>query len=138
MSNPYGIAKYRDTGYSTGYPIDAPAPVSYSLGQGIMGSYDGLILRPRGESSWKKYPNEAPLLKGPLFVPQGTPLPLGDFNPMTPPENSLFVFARNISSPLCASTYSTSTGQVCSNKWQRDYIGMYRGGNRTMTGDNEF
>lgn len=130
---------YRLTGFNTDYPMESPAGVNYNMGQGIAGSYDGLILKPRGDSAWRKYPNSAPLLKGKLFVPQGTPLPLHETNSMTIPDDSMFIFSRNISSPACCpATFSTDRGCVCTTKWQRDYIGAFRGGNKTMSGDSEY
>lgn len=122
--------------------LTSPAPVSYNMGQGIVGSYAGLVLKPKdwdkpGGSTWKKYPNNPPLLKGPLFVPMGAGVPLHS-TAMSPPDDSMFIFARNIASPACSSSFSTSTGNLCLNKQQRDYIGVYRGSNRTMPGDNEY
>lgn len=53
-------------------------------------------------------------------------------------EKSLFMFAHNKSAPeCCPSTYSTSTGCVCTTKAQRNFINQ-RGNNRTLTDNNEF
>lgn len=116
----------------------SPAPVSYNMGQGIVGSYSNLLLKPRGNSTWRKYPNSPPLLKGKIFPVFGAGVPLHS-TAMDPPEDSMFMFSRNISSPACCpSTFSDSRGCLCLNKAQRDLIGVYRGGNRTILGDNEY
>ncbi len=141
MSNSYNT-RNKIIGMNTNYSLDGPAPVDYNMGQGIVGSYDSIILRPKdwdkpGGSTWKAFPNNPPLLKGPLFVPMGAGVPLHS-TAMSPPENSMFIFSRNIASPACKSSFSTSTGNLCLNKQQRDYIGVYRGSNKTLTGDNEY
>lgn len=114
----------------------SPAPVGYSMSAGISG-YDGILLRPKGTSSWKAYPDNPPLLKGPLFVPMGAGVPLKS-TAMSPPDDSMFIFSRNIASPACKGSFSTSQGIVCTTPFQRDYISMYRGSNKTQTGDNEY
>jgi len=138
MSQPY-TGQYKLTGFNTGYQWEGPAGVNYNMGQGIVGSYDGIVLRPRGDSSWRKFPNNSKLLTGKLFVPQGTPVPLHATNSMDPPEDSMFIFARNISSPACCpATFSTDRGCVCTTKWQRDFVGAFRGGNKSQNGDAEY
>lgn len=113
--------------------VDNPAPVKWNMGQGVPGSLDGLYLYPGGASTWRKQPNNPPMFKGKMFVPQGTPLPLKcESVYQALPQNSMFVFARNVSSPLCCpSTYSTYGGCVCTTPQQRQLIGMMRGGNKT-------
>jgi hypothetical protein len=113
--------------------VNNPSPVQWSMGQGVPGSLDGLYLYPGGASTWRKQPNNVPLLKGKLFVPQGTPVPLRcESVYQSPPENSMFYFARNIASPLCCpSTYSTMGGCVCTTPQQRALLGVMRGGNST-------
>jgi len=108
--------------------------------------YSDLILEPGGGSTWRHGPSNLPLYKPQdLYIPQGTPLPLStklstvlpneiDTPPVSNEKNanrSMFVWAYNRSSPeCCPSTYSTSTGCVCSTKSQRDYINS-RGNNRS-------
>ena len=76
------------------------------------------------------------LLKGRFFVPQGTPLPLkGEEMYQTIPDNSMFMFAKNIASPYCKSTYSTFGGQLCLSKNQMDYVAQRRAGNNDFPGD---
>lgn len=119
-----------------------PAPVNYRISKGIIGSYDGLVLRPQGGSTWRKPPSNAPLINPnePVFVPQGTPLPLRhEERPVMLPKDSMFIFSRNMAHPACCSaTHSTSTGCVCTNKQQRDLIGVFRGGNKTWCSDPDF
>ena len=111
---------------------ETPAPVNYSMGNGVIGSYDGLNLVPPGGSQWRKYPSQAPLLKNPIFVPQNAGVPLRNEQvPVNIPDDSMFIFAKNVASPYCCpSTYSTDTGCVCTTKQQRDLIGLYRGNNK--------
>lgn len=53
-------------------------------------------------------------------------------------EKGLFMFANNKASlECCPSTYSTSTGCICTSKEQRNLINK-RGNNRTLTDNNEF
>ena len=117
---------------SPGVSYNNPAPVDYSMGKGVYGSYADIRLKPKGGSSWRHPPSNVPLKKGPLFVPQGTPLPLADeVVPMEPPKDSMFIFANNVSSPLCCgSTYSTDTGCVCTTEAQRKLIAQQRGNNK--------
>ena len=122
--------------------VDTPAPVNWNMGQGVYGSYAGIKLKPGGDSSWRKQPNQGAMFSPDtkLFVPQGTPLPLKSEEVyQTLPKDSMFFFALNKSSPACCpATHSTDMGCPCTTKKQRDYIGMYRGGNRTMGGDPEY
>ena len=103
------------------------------MGTGVRGSYAGLILHPKGGSSWRHPPSQNKLLNNPLYVPQGTPLPLkSEERPATLPKNSMFVFAYNQSSPnCCPATYSSDAGCVCSTPQQRKWISRERGGNKT-------
>jgi hypothetical protein len=139
MSYPYN--KPREvSGYNLNFSLGGdPSPVNYDMGDGIVGSYSGIRLKPRGVSTWRKYPNDAPLLQGKLFTPQGAGVPLHPTNAMEPPKNSMFLFARNIASPACCpSTYSTDRGCICSTPYQRRVVSLYRGGNKTQIGDDEY
>lgn len=122
--------------------VDTPAPVNWNMGQGVYGSYAGIKLKPDCQSDWRKCPSENPTypVGTKLFVPQGTPLPLKNEEVyQAPPKDSMFYFAYNKSSPdCCPATFSNSVGCVCTNKKQRDFIGLYRGGNRTVIGDPEY
>ncbi len=120
------------------YSVNAPAPVGYVMGKGVYGSYDGLKLKPPGDTTWKAYPSDAPLLKNPIFVPQGSGIPLRNEEvPVNIPDDSMFIFAKNIASPFCKGSFSTSTGQVCTTKQQRQLINQ-RGGNRSHCADPDF
>lgn len=107
-----------------------------------MGAYSNIkFMLPNNDHMHRQ---NAPLLSSKLYVPAGTPLPLMpkvskepsysngpnvDGTPMTPQSMSMLKY--NQSSPLCCpSTYSTSTGCVCLNKNQSDFINS-RGNNRT-------
>jgi len=115
--------------YINNYSVNSPAPVGYSIRTGIVGSYDGLILQPP-DSTWRRYPAQNPTLKNPIFVPQGSGVPLKNEEVPVNLDDSMFIFAKNIASPFCCpATHSTSTGCVCTTKQQRDLIGLYRGGN---------
>ena len=118
--------------------INQPAMVNYNMGSGVPGSYDGLKLKPKGNSTWRKAPSDVALLKGKFFVPQGTPLPLKhEMQFMTLPDNSMFYFDKNVSSPACCpSTFSTDQGCVCTTKQQRDFIGQFRGNNKNHYDDS--
>lgn len=122
------------------YRTDDPAPINWHMGEGIIGSYAGLRLKPAGVSSWRKYPNDAPLKKNPLFVPQGTPLPLKNEEIyQNIPDDSMFMFAKNYASPACCpATYSTSTGCVCTTPEQRSFVGARRGNNKNFCSDPDY
>ena len=109
--------------------LDGPASLGWSMGSGVPGSMDGLIL----QSDWRKQPNNIPLKNGRFFVPQGTPLPL-KYEEMWQqlPQNSMFMFARNVSSPdCCPSTFSSDMGCICTTPYQRRYVSRRRGNNKT-------
>ena len=112
--------------------------VRQGMGKGVYGSYDGLILHPPDKSTWKKYPSSNPLLKNPIFVPQHSGGPLrNEVVPVNIPDNSMFLFAKNIDSPFCSSSFSTSTGQVCTTKDQRNFINT-RGHQKSVGGNPDF
>ena len=112
--------------------IDQPAPVSFSMGSGVLGSWDNIRFE-------KKNPDYQ-LKSDKLFVPQGTPLPLkGQQIYQQMPTNPMFVFQRNYASPACCgngSSFSTSTGCVCTTPAQRNEISMYRGNNKNYPDDS--
>ena len=117
--------------------IDQPAKLSWTMGQGVPGSLDGLIFRPNSSTSWKANPSNTAQLKSRFFVPQGwgsMPLKCEEMY-QTLPNNSMFMFASNVASPYCKSTYSTFGGQVCTSDFQQRYIGERRGNNNNYTGD---
>lgn len=114
------------------YSINQPASVYYAMGSGVPGNYDNIRFIANPYDGWKAAPANAPLLPNKLYVPMGTPLPLKNEEvAMELPADSMFVFGRNQASPNCKGSFSTSTGQVCTTPEQRDYIGVYRGGNKT-------
>lgn len=117
---------------------DGPAPLCYK-----MGDYDGIPLRTTCTDGWRLTPCDVPITDATRNqVVQGNQLPLRlvpteNSFPNAPPVNgqqdaprSDFMFAYNVSSPLCCpSTYSTSTGCVCTTVEQRKWLNE-RGNNR--------
>ena len=113
--------------------VNNPAPVKYEMGNGVYGSYDGIKLIANKNDGWRQEPANVPLKPSDyLFVPQGTPLPLKNEMIYTQlPEDSMFYFSHNRARPeCCPSTFSTSTGCVCTTPGQRAYIGQMRGNNK--------
>lgn len=110
-------------------PMDGPAPVGYNMGRGVLGSYDNLVLY-NPDCGWRKPPCNVPLYKDPVIY-QGTPLPLkNQVVEMPLPKDSMFVFQKNQAHPACCpSTFSTSTGCVCTTQQQRQFIGVENGNN---------
>ncbi len=96
---------------------------------------DGIVFKTDCPGSpWRKTPCTNEQIQGPLFVPQGTPLPLKNEMTYTElPKDSMFVFSRNISDPACCpATYSTDRGCVCTTAQQRKLIGQTRGNNKNF------
>ena len=100
------------------------------------GPYDGLCLKTGNKEYWMKSPDETALVpndglytylssQGPIKMKlsdqamlKGPPVDGVKGSP-----EKMFMWANNITSPLCCpSTFSTSTGCVCSTKNQRDFI----------------
>lgn len=102
----------------------------------VMGAYDGLCLQTGNRENWMKTPDETALVPNDaLFTYLGSQGPektvFTDNSALTGPpvdgdpnsDKKLFMFANNRSSPnCCPSTYSTSTGCICTTKNQRDFI----------------
>jgi len=115
------------------------SPIDFNVGDGVIGSYDNILLKTTcNQGGWKAEPCNPPLLKNKLFVPQGTPLPLKSemvFSEI--PDDSMFIFSRSYSSPdCCPSTFSTDRGCVCTSPNMRKYIGEMRGKNMTYNNYN--
>ena len=106
-----------------------------------MGAYDGLCLQTGNRESWMKTPDETALVpNNALFTYLSSQGPLKpvftDNSALTGPpvdghpdsDKKMFMFANNRTSPnCCPSTYTTSTGCVCTTKNQRDFVAS-RGG----------
>lgn len=102
----------------------------------MMGPYDGLCLQTGNNQPWMKTPDETALVPNDaLFTflsSQGPTKPVfTDNSALTGPPidghpdsaKKMFMFANNRSSPnCCPSTFSTSTGCVCTTKNQRDFV----------------
>ena len=101
-----------------------------------MGPYDGICLKTGNKDYWMKSPDESALITNDqLFSYLGSQGPLkmrlSDQSALIgPPIDGVkgspeknFMFANNITSPACCpSTFSTSTGCVCTTQNQRDFI----------------
>ena len=102
----------------------------------MMGPYDGLCLQTGNNQYWMKSPDETSLVPNDaLFTylsSQGPTKPVFTDNSALygPPvdghpdsDKKMFMLANNRTSPnCCPSTFSTSTGCVCTTKNQRDFI----------------
>ena len=101
-----------------------------------MGPYDGICLKTGNKDSWKKAPETDNFLSNDqLFSYLGSQGPLKmrlseQADLIGPPIDGVkgspeknFMFANNITSPACCpSTFTSSTGCVCTTKNQRDFI----------------
>jgi hypothetical protein len=98
-------------------PPLSPAPSLASGGYEAIGTYDNLTKRPEnGKSTWRG-PNPDEPLVGPEVVID---------------EDHLNMFANNAVKPeCCPSSYTLSTGCICTTPGQRDLLGK-RGGNNTI------
>lgn len=110
----------------------------------MMGPYDGLCLQTGNNQYWMKSPDETSLVPNDaLFTylsSQGPTKPVFTDNSALngPPvdghpdsDKKMFMLANNRTSPnCCPSTFSTSTGCVCTTKNQRDFIAS-RGSGKT-------
>jgi len=99
-------------------------------------AYDGLCLKTGNAESWRHSPASVPLIDNDkLFTIQGHSTPekpvLSDPSSLSGPSldgtsatpNKMFMFANNQSSPSCCpSTFSTSTGCVCTTDKQMDFV----------------
>lgn len=101
-----------------------------------MSGYDGLCLKTGNQEYWMKSPdNEALLSNDTLFTYLGSEGPpkmlLSDQAALRGPPvdgvegspEKMFMLANNKTSPMCCpSTFSTSTGCLCTTENQRDFI----------------
>ena len=115
-----------------------PIPIrgDYFLLNNNISSYDGLCMNTGNKDSWRKSPDDLPLIDDEdLYTLQGHTSPLkpviSDYSSLYGPTidgdddspNKLFLFSNNLSSPACCpSTFTTSTGCLCTSKKQRDFI----------------
>ena len=110
-----------------------------------MGPYDGICMKSGNQEYWMKSPDETALVpndglytylssQGPIKMKlsdqaalRGPPVDGVKGSP-----EKMFMWANNITSPQCCpSTFSTSTGCLCTTKNQRDFVaarGMLDGG----------
>ena len=99
-------------------------------------AYDGLCLKTGNAEQWRHSPANVPLISNDnLYTIQGHDSPLkpviSDPSSLSGPSldgtpdqpNKMFMFANNQSSPSCCpSTFSTSTGCVCTTDKQMDFV----------------
>ena len=126
-----------DSGLNPGPQVDPPFINT--------GPYDGLCLKTGNEDSWMKSPDKASLIPNDklyTYLSSQGPIKmkLSDQSALTGPPvdgqkgspEKMFMWANNVTSPLCCpSTFSTSTGCLCTTKNQRDFVasrGMLDGG----------
>ena len=109
---------------------------------GNMSAYDGLCLQSGNSESWMKTPSDTGLIPNDnLFAFLSSQGPLKpvftDNSALTGPpidgqegsDKKMFMLANNRSSPnCCPSTFTTSTGCMCTTKEQRDFVSS-RGNN---------
>jgi len=112
-----------------------PGPVNVASNVNT-GPYDGLCLKTGNDEYWMKSPDETSLVPNDTLYTylssQGPiKMKLSDQAALRGPPvdgvkgsaEKMFMWANNITSPLCCpSTFSTSTGCVCSTKNQRDFV----------------
>jgi len=98
--------------------------------------YDGVCLQTGNSDHWMKSPDNSQLIPNDkLYTYLGNQVPLktglSDQTVLKGPPvdgvigspQKMAMWANNVSSPLCCpSTYTTSTGCICSTKNQRDFI----------------
>lgn len=101
-----------------------------------MGPYDGLCLKTGNQEYWMKSPDETALVPNDnlyTYLSSQGPIKMKLSNQSAlkgPPVDGvkgsaekMFMLANNVASPLCCpSTFSTSTGCLCTTKNQRDFI----------------
>ena len=110
-----------------------------------MGPYDGICLKTGNPEYWMKSPDESALVPNDglyIYLSSQGPIKmkLSDQAALNGPPvdgvkgspEKMFMLANNVTSPQCCpSTFSTSTGCLCTTKNQRDFIaarGMLDGG----------
>lgn len=107
-----------------------------SLVYNNVSAYDGLCLKTGNKEFWSHSPNNVPLISNDSLYtvmgystsekpvksdPSSLSGPTLDGTNQTP--NKMFMLANNVASPnCCPSTFSTSTGCVCTTDAQRDFV----------------
>jgi hypothetical protein len=117
------------------------SPVNFNIGNGVLGSYDNILLQTNcsnsGNPAWRSPPCMPPVKSSLMFLPQGTPLPLKNEEIYSElPKDSMFLFAQTVSNPSCRSQYSSDRGPLCLNSETVKYIGEMRGKNKTYENYN--
>ncbi len=113
------------------------APINFNVGDGVLGSYDNLLLNTTCKEGWKAPPCNPPQTGNRVYVPQGTPLPLkNEVIYAELPKDSMFIFSNATANPVCRSQYSSDRGQLCLGPNEIKYIGEMRGFNKTYENYN--
>ena len=101
-----------------------------------MGPYDGIMLKTGNEECWMKSPDNTALVpndglysylssQGPIKMKLSDQAALNGppVDGVKGSPEKMFMLANNVTSPLCCpSTFSTSTGCLCTTKNQRDFV----------------
>ena len=101
-----------------------------------MGPYDGICLKTGNQEYWMKSPDESALVpndglytylssQGPIKMKLSDQAALNGppVDGVKGSPEKMFMLANNVTSPQCCpSTFSTSTGCLCTTKNQRDFI----------------
>jgi hypothetical protein len=134
---------------STPTKVSTPAKELVRQVAGNMSAYDGLCLQTGNSESWMKTPSDTGLIPNDnLFAFLSSQGPLKpvftDNSALTGPpidgqegsDKKMFMLANNRSSPnCCPSTFTTSTGCMCTTKEQRDFISSRGNNDPGNTGD---
>ena len=109
-----------------------PAPLEYSISDGLQNSYDNILINTNNKSKFRHPQLNTESINNNKIVYQGHQVPLKYEEKLSnnKNKNSMFIFSNNKSDiSCCPSTYSTSTGCVCVTKEQQKFISEERGGN---------
>ncbi len=125
------------SGYINTNTSNYSAPVNFNVGNGVLGSYDNLLLNTTCKEGWRAPPCNPPQTSNRVYVPQGTPLPLkNEVIYAELPKDSMFIFSNAVANPVCRSQYSSDRGQLCLGSNEIKYIGEMRGANKTYENYN--
>jgi len=124
--------KQQPTSVQSGIQINNDPGLLYNN----VSAYDGLCLKTGNPEQWRHSPANVPLISNDnLYTIQGHDSPLkpviSDPSSLSGPSldgtpdqpNKMFMFANNQSSPSCCpSTFTTSTGCLCTTDKQMDFV----------------
>ncbi len=128
-----GVMSPQTAGYAS--------PLSWSMSDGVIGSYGNLQLQTQCANKWSGPPCNPPVKSSKQVFYSGTPLPLqSEAIYMDLPKDSMNVFAKTYFSPECCQntaggSYSSDRGCACLTQEQTIGFGL-RGGNSTYNNYN--